>query len=67
MVCDAVDELPHASIAVHVLVCERLHPVEPTVPSLGVAVTLPQASVAVAVPSAASIAAEDGLQEVKAV
>jgi hypothetical protein len=58
---DVVDELPHASVAVHVLVCERLQLLVDTVPSEDVSVIAPQASVAVAVPSAASIAAVDGL------
>ena len=40
--------LPHASLAVHVLVCERWHPVTVTVPVVGLGVTGPQASVAVA-------------------
>ena len=52
--------LPHASVAVHVLVCD-LAQVPVTGPSRGVSVIVPQASVAVADPSAASIADEDGL------
>ena len=52
--------LPHASVAVHVLVCDLVQlPV--TGPSIGESVNVPQASVAVALPSAASMAAEDGL------
>src|SRR5206468_3992109 len=58
---DVVELLPQASIAVHVLVCERIHPLVPTAPSVDVIVGVPQASVAVAVPSAALIAAGVGL------
>lgn len=47
--------LPHPSIIVHVLVCERVQLAVATAPSLTVTVGVPQASVAVAVPSAASI------------
>src|SRR5204862_6709217 len=57
----SVELLPQASIAVHVLVCERIHPLVPTAPSVDVTVGVPQASVAVAVPSAALIAATVGL------
>jgi hypothetical protein len=53
--------LPQASVAVHVLVCEREQPVAVTVPVEAVGVTGPQASVAVAVPSAESIAPAVGL------
>jgi len=62
MVRDAVDELPQASVDVHVLVCERLQPDATTAAVEGVAVTGPQLSVAVAVPSAESIAPAVGLQ-----
>ena len=58
---DAVDELLHASVAVHILVCEREHPDEVTVPSVDVNVGVPQLSLAVATPKAASIAAVVGL------
>jgi len=61
-VLDAVAEFPQPSIAVHVLVCERLHPVLWVTPSTVVTVGVPQASVTVAAPSPASIAAVDGLQ-----
>jgi len=61
-VLDAVAVLPQPSVAVHVLVCERKHPLLCTAPSVEVSVGVPQASVAVAVPSAASIAADVGLQ-----
>src|SRR5678816_592014 len=45
---DAVDVLPQASIAVHVLVCVRIQPLLPTVPSLPAdRVGVPQPSVAV--------------------
>ena len=48
--------MPHASIALNVLVCEALHPVSVTddVDSV-VTVAVPHASVAVAVPSEASM------------
>ena len=42
--------LPHPSVAVNVLVCERSHPLLTTVPSTEEIVTVPHASVAVAVP-----------------
>ena len=61
MVRDALEVFPHASLANHVLVCVRKHPLLPTAPVLGVGVTAPQLSVAVAVPKAASIVAADGL------
>ena len=47
---DVVEVLRHPSVAVNVLVLERLQPSE-TAPSEEVIVTAPQASVAVAVPS----------------
>src|SRR6187431_2424446 len=60
---DAVDVLPQASLAVHVLVCVRIHPLLPTVPSLPAdTVGVPQPSVAVAVPKAPLISPEVGLQ-----
>jgi hypothetical protein len=55
------DVLPHASVAIHVLVCERPHPLLCTAPSVEVMVGVPHASVAVAVPNAPFIAAVDGL------
>jgi hypothetical protein len=58
----AVEVLPHASLAVNVLFCERLHPLLTTRPSLGVTVGVPQKSVAVAVPNAPLISPADGLQ-----
>src|SRR4029453_6224218 len=60
-VTDAVDVLPQASIAVHVLACDLKHPLLPTCPSLALSVIAPHASVAVALPSAALIVAADGL------
>lgn len=59
---DAVAVLPHASIAVNVLICDRVHPVDWTAPSLDVTIGAPHASVAVALPNAAAIAALEGLQ-----
>jgi hypothetical protein len=61
-VLDAVDVLLHPSIASHVLVCEREHPLLDTDPSLTDIVGAPQPSVAVAVPSAPLISPPDGLQ-----
>ena len=61
IVLDAVAVLPHASLTVNVLVCEREQLVLVTLPSLEVIVVLPQASVADAVPRAALISAADGL------
>ena len=63
-VLDAVDVLPQASLAVHVLVWERSHPLLDTLPSLCVTVGTPHASVAVAVPSAPFISATDGLHPI---
>src|SRR5688572_15529224 len=60
-VLDAVEVLPQKSLAVHVLVCERLHPLLVTLPSLEDTVGTPQASVAVAVPSALLISLAAGL------
>src|SRR6185369_4679602 len=62
IVRDALEELLHASVAVHVLICVRVQPLLLTAPSVGVGVTGPQLSVAVAVPRAASICAAVGLQ-----
>jgi hypothetical protein len=45
----AVEVLPHASIAVNVLVCEREQILVTIAPSINVTVGIPQASVAVAV------------------
>jgi uncharacterized membrane protein HdeD (DUF308 family) len=58
----AVEVLPHASIAVNVLVCEREQILVTIAPSINVTVGIPQASVAVAVPNAPSIVAVEGLQ-----
>src|SRR5688572_18994177 len=60
-VLDAVDILPQKSVAVNVLVCERLHPLLLTLPSLCVTVGVLAASVAVAVPNASLISDADGL------
>jgi hypothetical protein len=60
-VLDVVDVLPHASLAVHVLVCERPQPLLDTLPSLDPTVGVLQASVAVAVPNAPLISPADGL------
>ena len=57
-----VAELPQASTAVNVLVCEAEHEVVDIVPSLDDIVTVPQPSVAVADPSAAVMTEEVGLQ-----
>jgi hypothetical protein len=62
IVLEAIAVLPQASIAVHVLVCEREQLLLVTLPSLEVIVVLPQASVAVAVPRAALISPAEGLQ-----
>ena len=58
---EAVDVLPQSSLAVHVLVCERLQPLLLTAPSFEVSVGMPHASVAVAVPSAPVISDAPGL------
>src|SRR6266496_2874917 len=58
---DVEDVLPQPSVAIHVLVCERPHPLLCTAPSVEVMVGVPQASVAVAVPNAPLIVAVDGL------
>ena len=62
IVLDAVDVLPHASLAVNVLVCERLQLLLWTDPSLVDSVVGPHASVAVADPSALLISDAAGLQ-----
>ena len=59
-VLEMVDVLPHASIAVNVLVCDLLQ-VPLTEPSDELIVGVAQASVAVAVPNAAVIAVDEGL------
>jgi hypothetical protein len=61
-VLEAVDELPQASRAVNVLVCEAEQDVVDTAPSVADIVTGPQASEAVAVPSPAAISDAVGLQ-----
>ena len=52
---DVVAVLPHASVAVKILVCERKHPLLLIAPSTCVTVGMPHPSVAVADPSVASI------------
>jgi len=61
-VLEVVAELPHASTAVNVLVCDGEQLVVDTAPSEEVTVGAPHASVAVAVPSAALISEATGLQ-----
>ena len=61
-VLDADEVLPHPSLAVHFLVCERMHPSLDTLPSLCDIVVGPHASVAVAVPKALLISLAAGLQ-----
>ena len=61
-VLDIVTWLLHASFAVNVLVCERVHPLTIMLPSLGVIVGMPHASVAVAPSSADCTSADVGLQ-----
>ena len=56
---DAV--LPHPSLNIHVLVCDRLHPSLLTAPSVVNDVSGPHASVAVAVPNALFISLDSGL------
>jgi hypothetical protein len=58
---DVVAVFPHASLAVHVLTCDRVHPVDIIAPSLDERVGVPHASVAVAVPKDVFIVAADGL------
>jgi hypothetical protein len=60
-VLDTVAVLVQASVAVKVLVCERLHPLLATPPSLELIPGLPQKSVAVAVPNAPVISLASGL------
>jgi len=53
--------LPQASVAIHVLVCDRKHPFDTILPVDDEIVGVPHASDTVALPNAASIAAEVGL------
>ena len=62
IVLEVVAVLPQPSLAVNVLVCERLHPLVLIVPSILVTIVVPQTSVAVAEPRAAFISDVDGLQ-----
>ena len=61
-VLDVVAVFPQASDAVNFLVCERLHPLLLTSPSLDDTLDAPHASVEVAVPKAALMFAAEGLQ-----
>ena len=60
-VLDVVAVFVHPSVAVNVLVCERLHPLLTTLPSLEVILGLPQKSVAVAMPRVSVISLASGL------
>jgi hypothetical protein len=62
IVREVPETFPHASVAVNVLVCVRLQPLEMIFPSLKETTGVPQLSVAEAVPSAALICAAEGLQ-----
>ena len=61
---ETIAVLPQASVAVKVLVCERVHDEVVILPSEEVIVGIPQASEAVAVPSATSIAVVVGLHPI---
>ena len=65
-VLEAVEVFPHASMALHVLVCDRPHPLLAILPSLTVTVGVPHASVVVAVPNAASSCGAVGLHDMLA-
>jgi len=58
----AVAELPQPSDAINVLICEALHALVVTGPSVNVTIGVPHAAVAVADPSAAVISEAEGLQ-----
>jgi hypothetical protein len=58
----AVAELPQPSEATNVLICEALHALVITGPSVYVTIGVPHAAVAVADPSAAVISEAEGLQ-----
>jgi hypothetical protein len=61
-VCEAVPVLPHASVTVHVLVTECMHPDPVSAPNVPVAVSpAEQLSVTLAVPNALPISVADGL------
>ena len=62
IVLDVVAVLPHPSVDVQVLVCERVQPLLDTAASVEISVADPQLSVVVADPSAELIAAVVGLQ-----
>jgi hypothetical protein len=57
----AVAELPQPSEAVNVLICEALHALVVTGPSVNVTIGVPHAAVAVAEPSAAVMSEAEGL------
>ena len=61
-VLEAVAELPHPSEAINVLICEALHALVITGPSVNVTIGVLHAAVAVAEPSAAVISEAEGLQ-----
>src|SRR4030095_9144643 len=62
-VCDVVAVLPQASVAVQVLVTERVHPEPVSAPSTKLAVSpVEQLSLTLAVPNAAEMSEEVGLQ-----
>ena len=61
-VLDTVAELPQASTAVNILVCEAEQEAVVIVPSVNVTVVMLHASVAVAEPKAAVISEAEGLQ-----
>jgi hypothetical protein len=60
-VLEVVDVFPHASVAVNVLVCDRIHASLRMGPVVVVTVAVPHPSVAVALPNAAFMAADVGL------
>src|SRR6266516_2860852 len=63
IVCEVVAVLPHASVAVQILVTEWVHPVPVSAPSTKDAVSpVEQLSLIVAVPNAAAMSEEVGLQ-----
>jgi len=60
-VLEMVALFPQPSVAVNVLTCVRVHPVDCIAPSFCVTVGVPQASVAVADPNAVVMAEDNGL------
>ena len=59
---EAVAELPQPSEALNVLVCDWVHPLVCTGPSIKETAGVLQVAVAVAIPKAVVISAEEGLQ-----